>query len=52
LGAFFTLTGLWLSYAYNLTSGAAIILVAAATYLLGLLWKRFIMNRPKIVSAQ
>lgn len=41
LGAFFTLIGLWLSYTYNLTSGAAIILAAAATYLLGLLWKRF-----------
>lgn len=40
LGAFFTLTGLWLSYSYNLTSGAAIILVAAATYLIGLLVKR------------
>lgn len=40
LGAFFTLTGLWLSYTYNLTSGAVIILVAAGTYLLGLLLKR------------
>lgn len=40
LGAIFTLTGLWLSYTYNLTSGAAIILVAAVTYLLGLLLKR------------
>jgi len=40
LGAVFTLTGLWLSYTYNLTSGAAIILVAAGMYLLGLLLKR------------
>ena len=40
LGVIFTLTGLWLSYTYNLTSGATIILVAAVTYLLGLLYKR------------
>lgn len=51
LSAAFTLTGLWLSYTYNLTSGATIILVAAAAYLLGLLWKRF-GNRPNVVSAQ
>ncbi len=36
LGAVFTLTGLWLSYSYNLTSGAAIILIAAAAYMLAL----------------
>lgn len=36
LGALFTLTGLWLSYSYNLTSGAAIILIAAAAYGLAL----------------
>jgi zinc transport system permease protein len=40
LGAVFTLIGLWLSYTLNLTSGAAIILVAAGAYLLGLLLKR------------
>jgi zinc transport system permease protein len=40
LGITFTLSGLWLSYTYNLTSGAAIILVAAAAYLFGLLLKR------------
>ncbi|MGQ9832166.1 MAG: metal ABC transporter permease [Thermochromatium sp.] len=39
-GALFTLVGLWLSYQYNLTSGAAIILVAAAAYLLALVAKR------------
>lgn len=36
LGAVFTTLGLSLSYAYNLTSGAAIILVAGAGYLLSL----------------
>jgi len=45
LGAFFTLTGLWLSYTYNLTSGAVIILVAAGTYLLSLLFKRGMQMR-------
>ena len=40
LGAVFTLIGLWISYSYNLTSGAVIILVAAITYFLGLLFKR------------
>jgi len=36
LGALFTTTGLWLSYFLNLTSGATIILVAGAAYLLSL----------------
>jgi len=40
LGMVFTVSGLWLSYQYNLTSGAAIILIAAATYLLALLLKQ------------
>jgi zinc transport system permease protein len=34
LGMFFTTVGLWLSYSLNLTSGATIILVAGAVYLL------------------
>lgn len=42
LGAAFTFTGLWLSYSYNLTSGAAIILVAATAYLLVLAARRAI----------
>jgi len=41
LGALFTLIGLWLSYALNLTSGATIILVAGGAYLLSLLLKQF-----------
>ena len=40
LGMIFTVSGLWLSYSYNLTSGAAIILVAAAVYLGALLFKQ------------
>ncbi len=36
LGALFTTTGLWLSYTFNLTSGATIVFVAAAAYVLAL----------------
>ncbi len=40
LSIIFTLTGLWLSYAFNLTSGASIILVAGTGFMvaLGLDW--------------
>jgi zinc transport system permease protein len=34
LSILFTVTGLWLSYAYNLTSGASIILVAGTGFLI------------------
>jgi len=37
LGALFTIIGLWLSYRYNLTSGASIILVSGIGFLLSLL---------------
>lgn len=40
LGMVFTISGLWLSYLYTLTSGAAIILLAVTDYLLGLLDKK------------
>lgn len=40
LGVVFTFSGLWLSYSQNLTSGAAIILVAAGTYVFALYYKR------------
>jgi zinc transport system permease protein len=36
LGAAFTITGLWLSYHYNLTSGASIILVSGIVFLISL----------------
>jgi zinc transport system permease protein len=40
LSIIFTLTGLWLSYVFNLTSGASIILVAGTGFMvaLGLDW--------------
>jgi zinc transport system permease protein len=40
LSCLFTLTGLWLSYLLNLTSGATIILVAAGGFVLSYLWGR------------
>ncbi|MDY0120560.1 MAG: iron chelate uptake ABC transporter family permease subunit [Sulfurimonas sp.] len=36
----FTLVGLWLSYTYDLTSGACIILVAALSLLFFMLWQK------------
>ncbi len=47
LSCLFTLTGLWLSYLLNLTSGATIILVAAGGFLLSAVWGRLkTMGRP------
>jgi len=43
LSALFTLIGLWLSYAYNLTSGACIILVAGVGFMLSLLLERWLI---------
>jgi zinc transport system permease protein len=37
LGVFFTIAGLWLSYRYNLTSGASIIMVAGVVFLISVL---------------
>ena len=39
LGIIFTFTGLWLSYFFNLTSGATIILVCGLAYLISLAFK-------------
>jgi zinc transport system permease protein len=39
LGIVFTTVGLWLSYAFNLTSGATIILTSACAFLLATLYK-------------
>ena len=36
LGAVFTVTGLWFSYRYNLTSGASIIMVSGIVFLASL----------------
>lgn len=38
--AVFTVVGLWLSFILNVTSGAAVILVAAVGYLAAFFWKR------------
>jgi zinc transport system permease protein len=40
LGTLFTVCGLWLSYRYNLTSGAAIILVSILAFLISLIFDR------------
>ena len=40
LGALFTIAGLWLSYAYNLTAGASIIMVSGAAFLVSSLADR------------
>ncbi|MGA6927435.1 MAG: metal ABC transporter permease [Desulfosarcina sp.] len=40
LGALFTIAGLWISYAFDLTSGASIILVAGLFFFLNLLAER------------
>ena len=45
LGAVFTTSGLWLSYAFDLTSGATIILVAGITFFLFFLVDRLIVRR-------
>jgi len=40
LGSVFTLTGLWLSYRYNLTSGVTIIMVSGSAFIISLLIDR------------
>jgi zinc transport system permease protein len=40
LGALFTVIGLWLAYRYDLTSGATIIMVSGAAFLISLLIDR------------
>lgn len=42
LGIFFTLSGLWLSYRYDLTSGASIILVSGVFFLFSLMVDRVV----------
>lgn len=44
LNVFFTTVGLWLSYTFNLTSGASIIMVAATCFFISILLERL---RPK-----
>ncbi len=45
LGALFTVIGLWLSYRYNLTSGASIIMVSGIGFLLSLLVDQIRLKR-------
>ena len=40
LGAAFTVTGLWFSYRYNLTSGASIIMVSGVAFLISLVFDK------------
>ena len=44
IGSAFTILGLWLSYTFDLTSGAAIIMVAGVTFFLFLLMERFFIT--------
>ncbi|HEC35267.1 MAG TPA: hypothetical protein ENI39_01890, partial [Anaerolineae bacterium] len=43
----FTTTGLWLSYALNLTSGATIILVSGVAFMLSLLYGALARHRAQ-----
>jgi len=45
LCAIFSVAGLWLSYAFNLTSGASIIMVAAAGFFMSFIIERLILIR-------
>lgn len=45
LGALFTVSGLWLAYRFNLTSGASIIVVAGFVFFLSLLFDRLRITR-------
>jgi len=50
LSCFFTVSGLWLSYILNLTSGATIILVAAVGFFAAALWGQFKPRHPENAS--
>jgi len=50
LGAVFTLTGLWLSYAFDLTPGAAIVMVSGVAFALSSVW-RALRHRRTAASA-
>jgi len=47
LGVVFTVAGLWLSYSFDLTSGASIIMVAGLFFFLNLMVERLISGRLK-----
>ena len=52
LSCAFTMTGLWLAYVFNITSGAAIILVAAAGFFTAALWGRMKSKLPEDPSVE
>jgi zinc transport system permease protein len=56
LSVIFTVTGLWLSYAFNLTSGASVIMVAAAGFFISLLVEYLIDyrtdQRPTVIETE
>lgn len=52
LSCVFTMTGLWLAYVFNITSGAAIILVAAAGFFTAALWGRMKSKLPEDPSVE
>jgi zinc transport system permease protein len=47
LGSVFTLVGLWLSYRYNLTSGATIIMVSGSAFIISLVIDHFRLKAGK-----
>jgi zinc transport system permease protein len=51
LGSFFTITGLWLSYTFDLTSGASIIMVAGSVFFLFLLTEQVLLYLQKKSSS-
>jgi zinc transport system permease protein len=50
LGSVFTLSGLWLSYQYNLTSGATIIMVSGVAFIISLLIDNFGFKRKDSIG--
>jgi len=46
LGSLFTVSGLWLSYTFDLTSGASIIMVSGVVFFLSLLIDRILVRTP------
>jgi zinc transport system permease protein len=51
LGAVFTVSGLWLAYFFNLTSGASIILVAGAVFFLDFLFDLRKKSLRRVIAA-
>ena len=50
LGVVFTTTGLWISYALDLTSGATIILTSAVGFAFAMLCKSAARRRPRVIQ--